>query len=108
NHRMSVHDLATVAVRLIEEFPEYYGYFAEKEFLWDGRAPANRFNRNPLLSMGLGADGLKTGHTREAGYGLVGSAVQGDRRIVFVLAGLDSEQARTEEAAAMLNWAFRQ
>jgi D-alanyl-D-alanine carboxypeptidase (penicillin-binding protein 5/6) len=107
-HRMSVHDLATVAQRIITQFPEYYGYFAEKEFPWDGRAPANRFNRNPLLTMNIGADGLKTGHTQEAGYGLVGSAVQGDRRIVFVLAGLDSEEARAEEGRAIANWAFRQ
>ena len=58
--------------------------------------------------MGIGADGLKTGHTQEAGYGLVGSAKQGDRRVVFVISGLDSDQARAEEAAAIVNWSFRQ
>ena len=103
-----MHDLARLAVHLIREYPEYYGYFAEQEFLCDGRAPANRFNRNPLLKLGIGADGLKTGHIKEAGYGLVGSAVQGDRRIVFVLAGLESEQVRAEESEAIANWAFRQ
>lgn len=108
NQRMSVHDLAKLAAYIITEFPEYYGYFAHEEFPYDGRAPANRFNRNPLLKLGIGADGLKTGHIREAGYGLVGSAVQGDRRIVFVLAGLDSEKARAEESEAIANWAFRQ
>lgn len=108
NQRMSVHDLATVAVRIITEFPEYYGYFSEREFNFDGRAPANRFNRNPLLPLNIGADGLKTGHTSEAGYGLVGSAVQGGRRIVVVVTGLDSEKARSEEAQALINWAFRQ
>lgn len=107
-HVMSTHDLATLAARIITEFPEYYGYFAEKEFLWDGRAPENRHNRNPLLKLGIGADGMKTGHTAEAGYGLVGSAVQGDRRIVFVITGLESEKARAEEAEAIVNWAFRQ
>ncbi len=93
DHRMSVHDLGRLAARLITEFPEYYGYFAQKEFEFDGRAPQNRFNRNPLLELGIGADGLKTGHTQEAGYGLVGSAMQGDRRIVFVMIGLDRGSA---------------
>ncbi|MGR3757266.1 MAG: D-alanyl-D-alanine carboxypeptidase family protein [Tranquillimonas sp.] len=108
NQRMSTHDLGKLAVRLITEFPEYYGYFSEKEFAFDGRAPQNRFNRNPLLGLGIGADGLKTGHTVEAGYGLVGSAAQGDRRIVFVIAGLESEKARADEAERIVNWAFRQ
>lgn len=108
DHRMSVRDLGTLATRLITEFPEYYGYFAEKEFAFDNRAPQNRFNRNPLLGLGIGADGLKTGHTSEAGYSLVGSAAQGDRRIVFVLTGLDSEKARREEAERLVSWAFRQ
>ena len=107
-HRMSMEDLGILAVRLIEEFPEYYGYFAQTEFPYDGRAPQNRFNRNPLLKLGMGADGLKTGHTQEAGYGLVGSAAQGDRRIVFVITGLQSEAARAEEAERVVNWAFRQ
>ena len=108
DHRMSVHDLALVGARLVTEFPEYYPYFAETEFLWDGRAPDNRFNRNPLLGLGIGADGLKTGHTEEAGYGLVGSAKQGDRRIVFALQGLPTEADRRAEAEAIVNWAFRQ
>ncbi len=108
NQRMSVRDLGIIATRLITEFPEYYGYFAEKEFAFDNRAPKNRFNRNPLLGLGIGADGLKTGHTQEAGYGLVGSATQGDRRIVFVITGLASEKARAEESERLVNWAFRQ
>lgn len=108
NHRMSVHDLGVLATRLIEDFPDYYGYFAQKEFAFDNRAPTNRFNRNPLLGLGIGADGLKTGHTSEAGYGLVGSAAQGDRRIVFVITGLDSAEARADEAERIVNWAFRQ
>lgn len=108
NHRMSMHDLGVLATRLITEFPEYYGYFGQAEFPYDGRAPDNRFNRNPLLKLGIGADGLKTGHTSEAGYGLVGSATQGTRRVVFVITGLNSESARAEEAERMVNWAFRQ
>ena len=107
-HRMSMHDLGLLAVRLITEFPEYYPYFAMQRFEFDGRAPANVTNRNPLLGLGIGADGLKTGHTREAGYGLVGSAVQGDRRVVFVISGLDSEAARRQESESIVNWAFRQ
>jgi len=108
NHRMSMHDLGVLAVRLITEFPEYYGYFGMSEFAWDDRAPQNRFNRNPLLKLDIGADGLKTGHTSEAGYGLVGSALQGNRRIVFVLTGITSEKARAEESERVVNWAFRQ
>lgn len=107
-HRMSVRDLGILARRLVEVFPEYYGYFSQKEFGYDGRAPDNRFNRNPLLNLGIGADGLKTGHTDEAGFGLVGSAVQGDRRVVFVITGLLTEEARAEESERMVNWAFRQ
>ncbi len=108
NHRMSMRDLVIIAERLVTEFPEYYGYFGQAEFAFDGRAPDNRFNRNPLLNLGIGADGLKTGHTSEAGYGLVGSATQGTRRVVFVISGLTSQRDRAEEAERMVNWAFRQ
>ncbi|EPX80109.1 D-alanyl-D-alanine carboxypeptidase family protein [Litoreibacter arenae] len=106
--RMSMRDLAILAKRLIQVFPQYYGYFAETEFLHDNRAPDNRFNRNPLLKLNIGADGLKTGHTVEAGYGLVGSAKQGNRRIVFVMSGLATEQDRASESERIANWAFRQ
>ncbi len=106
--RMSMKDLAMLANRLITEFPQYYHYFSQTEFMFDGRAPDNRNNRNPLLKLGVGADGLKTGHTSEAGYGLVGSALQGKRRIIFVISGLTSEKARAEESEAIVNWAFRQ
>lgn len=108
NHRMSTRDLGVLAARLINEFPEYYGYFGQKEFPYDGRAPDNRFNRNPLLKLGIGADGLKTGHTSAAGYGIVGSASQGSRRVVFVLSGMKSEKERSEESERIVNWAFRQ
>lgn len=108
NHRMSMRDLGILARRLIQDFPEYYPIFAETEFNYKNRAPANARNRNPLLELGVGADGLKTGHTQEAGYGLVGSAKQGDRRIIFVITGLPSEKARAEEAERIVGWAFRQ
>lgn len=108
NHRMSARDLGRLAKLMITEFPEYYSYFALEEYDFDGRSPANRFNRNPVLGLGLGADGLKTGHTEEAGYGLVGSALQGDRRVIFVFSGLQSQAERRTEAEAMINWGFRQ
>jgi D-alanyl-D-alanine carboxypeptidase (penicillin-binding protein 5/6) len=107
-HLMSMRDLALLARRIITDFPQYYPLFAEKEYLFDANEASNRFNRNPLLGLGIGADGLKTGHTQEAGYGLVGSAVQDDRRIIFVLSGMPSAEARAEEAEAVVNWAFRQ
>lgn len=107
-HRMSMRDLALLARHIIEDFPEFYPMFAETKFEFDGRAPQNTRNRNPILGLGIGADGLKTGHTQEAGYGLVGSAKQGDRRVIFVISGLDSRQARAEESEAIVNWSFRQ
>lgn len=107
-HLMSMRDLALLADRLITDFPEFYPLFAEKEFAFDNRVPSNRLNRNPVLGMDIGADGLKTGHTQEAGYGLVGSAKQGDRRVIFVITGLDTVKERSEESRAIVNWAFRQ
>ena len=107
-HQMSVRDLGILAGRLISDFPEYYPMFAEQTYEFDGRAPANNRNRNPLLGLGIGADGLKTGHTQEAGYGLVGSAKQDGRRIIFVLSGLGSQEDRAQEAESIVKWAFRQ
>jgi serine-type D-Ala-D-Ala carboxypeptidase (penicillin-binding protein 5/6) len=107
-HRMSMRDLGILSKRLIEEFPDYYPVFGMTEYSYKDRSPDNRFNRNPLLKLGIGADGLKTGHTVEAGYGLVGSAKQGDRRIVFAITGLPSDKARAEEAERIVGWAFRQ
>jgi len=101
-------DLGILADRIITDFPTFYPLFAETEFAFDGRVPSNSRNRNPLLTLGIGADGLKTGHTQEAGYGLVGSAKQGDRRVIFVITGLDTQANRAEEAEKLVNWAFRQ
>ncbi|OZB17083.1 MAG: D-alanyl-D-alanine carboxypeptidase [Rhodobacterales bacterium 34-62-10] len=107
-HRMSMRDLGILAQHLIEDFPDYYLYFNEREYDYKNRAPANRLNRNPLFQLDIGADGLKTGHTQEAGFGLVGSAAQGDRRVIFVISGMETDQIRAEESAAIVNWAFRQ
>ncbi|NDU99993.1 D-alanyl-D-alanine carboxypeptidase family protein [Pseudoroseicyclus tamaricis] len=107
-HRMTAHDLGRVADHIIRDYPTFYPLFGEQEFEFDGRVPANSQNRNPILGLGIGADGLKTGHTSEAGYGLVGSAKQGDRRIIFVITGMETEQQRREEAERITNWAFRQ
>ncbi len=112
--RMSMHDLGILAVRLITEFPEYYPFFALTEFNYMDRVPSNAQNRNPLLKLGTDgdwqADGLKTGHTSEAGYGIVGSAVQkrDGRRVVFVISGLASDTDRAHESEQIVNWAFRQ
>jgi D-alanyl-D-alanine carboxypeptidase (penicillin-binding protein 5/6) len=108
SHRMSMKDLGMLGRHLIEEFPEYYPVFSETSYNYKDRAPANANNRNPLLKLGIGADGLKTGHTAEAGYGLVGSVKQGERRIVFAFAGTASEKDRAEEAERITSWAFRQ
>ena len=108
DHRMSARDLVQLSTLLIDRFPEYYPYFSVQEYDFDGRAPSNRFNRNPLLNLDLGADGLKTGHTQEAGYGLVGSAEQDGRRVTMVVTGLDSTQERLAESERLLTWAFRE
>ncbi len=107
-HLMSMEDLGILADILIRDYPTYYPLFAEQEFLFDGRVPSNTQNRNPILGMGIGADGLKTGHTDEAGFGLVGSAKQGGRRIIFVITGLETAEGRRDEAERIVNWAFRQ
>ena len=104
-HRMSARDLIFLSQRMIEEFPEYYHYFAETDFTWD---KVKQNNRNPLLYLDIGADGLKTGHTEEAGYGLVGSAIRGDRRIAFIISSLDSPKSRSVESERLITWAFRE
>jgi len=105
NHIMTARELAMLAKHLIRDFPEYYHYFSEKEFTWNG---IRQSNRNPLLYLSAGADGLKTGHTEEAGYGLTASAVRNGRRVVMVLNGLPSQKARSEESARLMDWAFRE
>ena len=107
--KMSSRDLFILTRNLIADFPGYYEYFKEKEFPFDDRTPANRFNRNPLLKKDVvGADGLKTGYTRDAGYGLVGSAIRDGRRVIFVINGLSSANQRSEEGEAIIEWFYRQ
>jgi D-alanyl-D-alanine carboxypeptidase (penicillin-binding protein 5/6) len=104
-HVMSAWDLVRLSQRLITDFPEYYKLFKVKEFTYN---KIKQGNRNPLLYNGSGADGLKTGHTRASGYGLVASAKRKDRRLILVVNGLDSVNARSRESSRLLGWAFRQ
>lgn len=104
-HVTTVRDLAILARATIENFPEYYGFYSETQFTF---SDIEQSNRNPLLYAGIGADGLKTGHTEAAGYGLVGSAIQGDRRLIVVVNGMDSSQARASESQRILEWGFRE
>jgi len=105
SHLMTAEDLYILAKHLYEDFPEYYHYFSEKDFTFHG---IKQGNRNPLLYRpNTGVDGLKTGHTEEAGFGLVASAVRDNRRIFMVVHGLGSMQNRADEAGQLLDWAFR-
>ena len=104
-HRMSPKDLATLAKLTIEQFPEYYHYYSERSFVYNG---IKQNNRNPLIYKNMGADGLKTGHTQVSGYGLTGSATRGDRRLVMVVNGLQSKKERAREPERLLEWGFRE
>ena len=104
-HVMSPRDLAELSKRLIVEFPEQYGYYKIKEFTYN---EIRQGNRNPLLYKNLGADGLKTGHTKDSGYGLVASAMRGERRLILVVNGLSSVNQRSREAERLLRWGFRE
>ena len=105
-HVMSVRDLATVAMRIVHDFPEYYRYYSEKELTYAGIRQANR---NPLLQAGVrGVDGMKTGFTDDAGYGLVASAKRDGRRIFMVIAGLKNVKTRAREAQALLEYGFNE
>ena len=105
-HQMTAHDLATLAVRLINEFPDYYPIFSEKSFTYAGH---KQDNRNPLIWEHInGADGLKTGHTDDGGFGLTGSAIRDGRRIILVLNGVPTQKSRTEESQRLIEWAFRE
>lgn len=97
-------DLAVLGRHVIDEYPDLYKTFAEPEFTWN---KIRQFNRNPLLKSKIGGDGIKTGFTKASGYGIVGSAVQGDRRLLLVINGLKTRKARSEEARRMLSWGFR-
>jgi D-alanyl-D-alanine carboxypeptidase (penicillin-binding protein 5/6) len=103
-NKMTVRELAKLARYIIQTYPEFYKLFGEKEYAWNKiRQP----NRNPLLNSLEGADGLKTGYTKEGGYGMVGSAVQNGMRLIVVVNGLDDSEDRASEAKKMLEWGFR-
>ncbi|MFB9972159.1 D-alanyl-D-alanine carboxypeptidase family protein [Pseudoroseomonas cervicalis] len=104
-HRMTARDLATLARHLINDFPQYFAFYSERSFQWNG---INQENRNPLLGRVPGADGLKTGHTEDAGYGLTGTVKRGDRRLILVVNGLTSMRARGEESERLMEWGFRE
>lgn len=103
-HYMSARDIATLSLTLATEFPEYYSMFSERQFSYAG---VNQPNRNRLLYRMEGADGLKTGRTDDGGYGLASSAVQDDRRLVLVVNGMSSDNARVGESQRLLNYGFR-
>ncbi|MGJ3260809.1 MAG: D-alanyl-D-alanine carboxypeptidase family protein [Rhodospirillales bacterium] len=105
DHRTTAYDLAILAERTIKDFPEYYHYYAEREFTYND---IRQSNRNPLLYGYAGADGLKTGHTEEAGHGLTGTAMQGERRLIVVVNGLETKKDRASESARLLDWGFRE
>lgn len=100
---VTARDLSILAAAIIREFPEHYAIYSEREFTWNG---ITQSNRNTLLRMDIGADGMKTGFTEESGYGLIASAVRGERRLIAVINGAESEGDRTSEAADLLEWGF--
>ncbi|MFZ3235427.1 MAG: D-alanyl-D-alanine carboxypeptidase family protein [Stellaceae bacterium] len=105
NEWVTARDLATLAIRTIKDFPEYYKLYSQMDFTFNN---IKQGNRNPLLYKNMGADGLKTGHTEEAGFSLTASIVRGGRRVIMVLGGLPSMKARAEESERLADWAFRE
>ncbi|MEK6734493.1 MAG: D-alanyl-D-alanine carboxypeptidase family protein [Pseudomonadota bacterium] len=101
NNYSTANDLAILAIRTIQDFPQYYHYYSETEFIFN---QIKQGNRNGLLYRNIGADGLKTGHTDMGGYGLTGSIKKGDRRLVVVVNGLSSNKARTNAAENLINY----
>src|ERR1700730_3760263 len=104
DQKVSPREMVTLANHIIQTYPDYYKYFGEKDFTWN---KIKQPSRNPLLTMDLGADGLKTGNIDESGYGLVGSAVQNGQRLILALYGSRTAKERAEEARKILLWGFR-
>ncbi len=102
NLKMTTRELAKLAQHIIRTYPEFYPIYGETEFTWN---KIRQFNRNPLLT--TGADGLKTGYTKDAGYGLVGSAVQNGLRLIVVVNGMKTEKERADDARKLIEWGFR-
>ncbi len=103
NHYSTAHDLAILGRALIHDFPDQYRYDSEKDFTYNN---IKQGNRNPLLYVNIGADGIKTGHTDDGGYGLMGSAVRDGRRVIMVLNGMASMEERTQESVRLMEWAL--
>lgn len=104
DQHVSIRDLAKLARHVISEYPEYYRYYGELEFTWN---KIKQRNRNPLLAMNIGADGMKTGYTEASGYAIVGSAIRDGQRLITVMSGMTSKRQRAEESRKILDWGFR-
>lgn len=104
NQYVTLADLAKLARHIISEYPEYFKYYAQTEFTWN---KITQKNRNPLLNMDIGADGMKTGYTEASGYAIVGTAQRDGRRLIAVLSGMKSMRERAEESRKILDWGFR-
>src|SRR5919202_5710775 len=104
DQKVTARELALVASHIIETYPDLYKIFAEREFTWN---KIRQQNRNPLLTMDVGADGLKTGYLEESGYALTGSAIQNGQRLVLVVSGLKTARDRAAETRKLLEWGFR-
>jgi D-alanyl-D-alanine carboxypeptidase (penicillin-binding protein 5/6) len=103
NMRVTTRELAILARHIIFTYPQFYHWYSQREFTWN---KIRQLNRNPLLTMNIGADGLKTGFTNEAGYGLVGSALRDNLRLIVVVNGLKTAKERADEARKLLEWGF--
>jgi D-alanyl-D-alanine carboxypeptidase (penicillin-binding protein 5/6) len=103
SQKISVRDLAKLAQHIIRTYPDFYPIYGEEEFTWN---KIRQRNRNPLLALNIGADGMKTGYTRDGGFGLVGTAVQNGLRLIVVVNGLKTAKDRANEAKKLLDWGF--
>jgi serine-type D-Ala-D-Ala carboxypeptidase (penicillin-binding protein 5/6) len=103
-HKISVRDLARLTAHIIREYPDYFPYYSQHDFTWN---KIKQQNRNPLLDMGIGADGMKTGYVKESGYGLVGTSVQNDIRLIVVVNGSAGMKERGEDARKLLEWGYK-
>ena len=104
DQKVTVRELSQLARHIIQTYPDFYKIYGEREFTWN---KIRQYNRNPLFKVEIGADGLKTGYTKESGYGLVGSAVQNGLRLIVVVAGLETANERASEGRKLLEWGFR-
>ena len=102
--KVTMREMAKLAIHIIKTYPDLYRYFGEKEFTWN---KIRQLNRNPLLFMDIGADGLKTGNIDDAGFGLVGSAVENGQRLVLAMNGSKTARERSDEARKIISWGFR-